>query len=89
VRYYRFVDINREKTMPVQNKLKSFLADRNITRYQFGKDVGLAPGTAYELYKDPNRLPNSSVLAKICDLYEVQPSELIEWIPPIAPRNHG
>ena len=72
--------------MPVQNKLKTFLSDRNITRYKFGKDAGLAPGTAYDLYKNPDQIPSGIVLAKICDLYEVQPSELLEWVPPIAPR---
>ena len=72
--------------MPVQNKLKAFLADRSITRYQFGKKVGLAPGTAYDLYKNSDRIPSGIVLAKICDLYQVQPSELLEWVAPIAPR---
>ena len=70
--------------MPVQNKLKAFLADRKITRYQFGKAVGLAPSTAYNLYKAPDQIPSSTVISKICDLYQVQPSELLEWVPPIV-----
>jgi DNA-binding Xre family transcriptional regulator len=65
----------------VKNKIKEFLHERGITAYQFRKDVGIAQRTAYDLYNNPDQLPSSTVLNKICDTYEVQPGELLEWIP--------
>ncbi|MBW4539711.1 MAG: helix-turn-helix transcriptional regulator [Myxacorys chilensis ATA2-1-KO14] len=65
----------------MRNKIRSFLDARGITRYRFRADIGIAASTAYDLYGDPDRLPNSSVLAKICQHYRVQPNEIIEWIP--------
>lgn len=66
----------------MRNKIKQFLDDRGITPYQFRKDTGVAQRTAYDLYNNPEQLPSSTVLGKICDTYEVQPGELLEWIPP-------
>jgi DNA-binding Xre family transcriptional regulator len=66
--------------MPVKNKIKSFLDNRGITPYQFRKTVGIAQRTAYDLYNNPGQLPSSTVLTKICDTYEIQPSELLEWV---------
>lgn len=67
--------------MSVKNKIKKFLYERGITAYQFRKDVGIAQRTAYDLYNNPDQLPSSTVLSKICDTYEVQPGEVLEWIP--------
>lgn len=65
----------------MKNKIKKFLDSRGITRYRFMKDVGIAQGTAYSLYDNPDQLPASTVLSKICDTYQIQPNEIIEWIP--------
>jgi DNA-binding Xre family transcriptional regulator len=65
--------------MPVKNKIKPFLDSRKITAYRFRQDVGIAQRTAYDLYNNPDRLPSSTVLSKICDAYEVQPNDLLEW----------
>ena len=65
----------------MRNKIKQFLDGREITRYRFMQDVGIAQGTAYSLYANPEQLPSSVVLTKICDTYKVQPGELLEWIP--------
>jgi DNA-binding Xre family transcriptional regulator len=65
--------------MPVINKIKPFLDSRKITRYRFGKAVGISQTTAYTLYDNPDQLPSSTVLSKICDTYEVQPNEVLEW----------
>ncbi|MBW4566085.1 MAG: helix-turn-helix transcriptional regulator [Mojavia pulchra JT2-VF2] len=67
--------------MSVKNKIKKFLYERGITAYQFRKDVGIAQRTAYDLYNNPDQLPSSTVLSKICDTYEVQPGEVLEWVP--------
>lgn len=68
--------------MPVKNKIKQFVDDRGITRYQFGKDTKLSATTAYALYDNPWQVPHVTAMNKICDTYRVQPSELIEWVPP-------
>ena len=67
--------------MSVKNKIKQFLYEKGITPYQFRKDVGIAQRTAYDLYNNPEQLPSSTVLSKICDAYQVQPGELLEWVP--------
>ncbi|MBD6621109.1 helix-turn-helix transcriptional regulator [Komarekiella sp. 'clone 1'] len=67
--------------MSVKNKIKRFLQERGITAYQFRKEVGIAQRTAYDLYNNPEQLPSSTVLSKICDTYQVQPGEVLEWVP--------
>ena len=67
--------------MPVRSKIKEFLDSRGITRYRFMQDVGIAQGTAYSLYANPEQLPSSTVLAKICDTYQIQPGVVLEWVP--------
>ena len=71
--------------MALRNKLKTFLEARDVSRYRFVKDTGFSSTTVYALSENPDRIPSGIVLAKICDLYQVQPSELLEWVAPIAP----
>ncbi|MBW4645600.1 MAG: helix-turn-helix transcriptional regulator [Goleter apudmare HA4340-LM2] len=66
--------------MPVRNKIKELVDGKGISVYQFRKDVGIAQRTAYDLYNNPEQLPNAVVLAKICDHYEIQPNEVLEWV---------
>jgi DNA-binding Xre family transcriptional regulator len=66
--------------MPVKNKIREFLEARGITPYRFRADVGIAPKTAYDLTNNPDQLPSSTVLSKICDAYEVQPNDVLEWV---------
>jgi DNA-binding Xre family transcriptional regulator len=66
--------------MPVKNKIKQFLDSRGVTPYQFERDAKIAHRTAYDLYNNPDQLPSSTVLTKICDAYKVQPGELLEWV---------
>lgn len=63
----------------MKNKIKAFLDERGITPYRFRQDVGIAHRTAYDLYNNPEQLPSSTVLSKICDAYEIQPNEVLEW----------
>lgn len=46
------------------------------------KDTGVAQRTAYDLCNNPMQLPSPDVLRKICNTYRIQPSEILEWIPP-------
>ena len=63
----------------MRNKVKQFVDSRNLTAYRFIKETGIAPGTGYKLYKNPKHMPSPSVLEVICDTYEVQPNEILEW----------
>lgn len=67
------------ENMTVINTVKEFLDSQGITPYRFGKDAGLAPKTAYDLYNKPEQLPSPDVLRKICDCYKVQPGVLMKW----------
>jgi DNA-binding Xre family transcriptional regulator len=73
--------------MPVKNKIKSFLGERGITPYRFGKDVEISPTTAYALVNNPEQLPSSTVLSKICDTYKIQPNDVLEWAECETPPN--
>lgn len=67
--------------MPVYNKIKKFLDSRKLTPYRFREDVGIANKTAYDLCNNPKQVPHTTVLSKICDHYEIQPGEILEWVP--------
>jgi DNA-binding Xre family transcriptional regulator len=67
--------------MTIRNKIKRFLAIRGTTVYRFWKDTGIAKSTAYDLVATPERIPDASVLEKLCGTYKVQPSEFLEWVP--------
>lgn len=64
----------------MKNKIREFLETRGITPYRFGKDVEISQTTAYALVNNPDQLPSSTVLSKICDTYKVQPNEVLEWM---------
>lgn len=59
--------------VPTKNKIKELLDSKQITRYQFWKDTGLAQNTAYRLYDDSSYIPGSSVMYKIYLAYSWQP----------------
>lgn len=73
--------------MPVRNTIKAFIDKRGITPYQFGKETGIAQKTAYALYNNPEQRPSPSVLDKICDFYQVQPSVFLEWVNPTKEKD--
>lgn len=68
--------------MTVINKVQKFIDLKNISKYKFMKDTGVAQRTAYDLCNNPMQLPSPDVLRKICNTYRIQPSEILEWIPP-------
>lgn len=72
----------------MRNKIKEFVDDRGLTVYQFIKETGIAPGTGYKLYKDSKHRPSPDVLEAICDTYEIQPNEVLEWVKdqPFVPK---
>ena len=66
----------------MRNKIKEFVDGLGISVYEFRKRTGIAQRTAYDLYNEEWQLPSSTVLTKICDKFEVQPSVILEWVPP-------
>jgi DNA-binding Xre family transcriptional regulator len=64
----------------MRNRISEFLKARGISAYQFIKDTGIAPTTGYKLAKDESHLPSIRVLESICDKYQIQPNEVIEWV---------
>jgi DNA-binding Xre family transcriptional regulator len=69
-----------DKRGGLQNKVKSFLEERNLTVYRFIQETGIAPATGYKLAQKSSYLPSIRVLEAICDKYRVQPGELLEWV---------
>jgi len=68
------------QSMPLRNRIKVFIDSKGITRYQFCKDTGLTQNTGYRLYNDPDYIPGSDALLKICKAYKIQPGILIEYL---------
>jgi len=68
-------------SMPLKNQIKAFVDSKGITRYQFCKATGLSQNTVYRLYKNPNYIPGSEALLKICEAYSIQPGVLIKYLP--------
>ncbi|NJM69137.1 MAG: helix-turn-helix transcriptional regulator [Scytonema sp. RU_4_4] len=68
--------------MTVINKIQEFIDSKNISKYKFMKDTGVAQRTAYDLCNNPIQLPSPDVLRNICNTYQIQPGEILEWLPP-------
>ena len=66
--------------MPMKNKIKEFLDKNNLTAYRFIKDTGLSETTGYRLAADATYVPSAKVLTTICQTYNVQPGEILEWV---------
>ena len=65
--------------MPLRNRIKELVDGLKITPYRFVKDTNLASSTGYKLYNEPEHLPSVATLEVICDTYEVQPNDILEW----------
>ena len=64
----------------VSNKVKQLLDCRGISRYRFWKDTGIAQRTAYDLYNNPEQYLGRDVMNAVCQIYGVQPGDLLEWV---------
>lgn len=64
----------------MRNRVPEFLKAHGLTAYRFIQDTGVAPATGYKLAKDESHLPSIRVLEVLCDRYQVQPTEFIEWV---------
>lgn len=65
----------------MRNKIKQFLESRDLSAYRLVKDTGISDTTGYRLAADPTYVPSAKVLEAICEAYNVQPGEILEWVP--------
>ncbi|MEM7553480.1 MAG: helix-turn-helix transcriptional regulator [Cyanobacteria bacterium P01_A01_bin.84] len=67
--------------MTVINTIQQFIDAKEISKYRFMKETGIAQRTAYDLCNNPLQLPSPDVLRKICNKYEIQPGVILKWLP--------
>lgn len=65
--------------MIVYYKLDTLLSERKITKTQLCKDTGISTNVVSKISK--NEVFKTDTLNRICEYLQVQPSEIMEWIP--------
>lgn len=65
--------------MIVYYKLDTLLSERKITKTQLCKDTGISTNVVSKISK--NEVFKTDTLNRICEYLQVQPGEIIEWIP--------
>ncbi len=73
--------------MTVLNRIKEFLDSRpdpvsgseHTSPYRFWQETGIGRDTAYRMYNDPEYIPTSKALNKICSTYKIQPGAFLLW----------
>ena len=65
--------------MIVYGKLMNILSERQMNKRQLSEAIGIKANTMSALSK--NRNVNTETINRICEYLQVQPSEIMEWIP--------
>lgn len=65
--------------MIVYYKLDTLLSERKITKTQLCKDTGISTNVVSKISK--NEIFKTDTLNRICEYLQVQPSDIMEWIP--------
>ena len=65
--------------MIVYNKLGDYLKSQNMKYIDLQNALGLSPSMTAKFTK--NRTISTDTLNRICEYLQVQPSEIMEWIP--------
>lgn len=65
--------------MIVYYKLDTLLSERKITKTQLCKDTGISTNVVSKISK--NEVFKTDTLNRICEYLQVQPGEIMEWIP--------
>ena len=65
--------------MIVYDKLGDYLKSQNMKYIDLQNAVGLSPSMTAKFTK--NRIISTDTLNRICEYLQVQPSEIMEWIP--------
>ena len=65
--------------MIVYYRLDTLLSERKITKRKLCKDTGISTNVVSKISK--NEVLKTDTLNRICEYLQVQPSEIMEWIP--------
>lgn len=65
--------------MIVYNKLGDYLKSKNMKYIDLQRELSLSPSMTAKFTK--NRIMSTDTLNKVCEYLQVQPSEIMEWIP--------
>lgn len=65
--------------MIVYDKLGDYLKSKNMKYIDLQRELALSPSMTAKFTK--NRTISTDTLNKICEYLQVQPSEIMEWIP--------
>ena len=68
-----------KKFMIVYYKLDALLKERKITKTQLTKDTGISTNIVSKISK--NEGFKTETIDRLCEYLQVQPSEIMEWIP--------
>ena len=67
------------KILIVYNKLGDYLKSKNMKYIDLQRELALSPSMTAKFTK--NRTISTDTLNKVCEYLQVQPSEIMEWIP--------
>jgi DNA-binding Xre family transcriptional regulator len=69
--------------MAVRLRVADLMESRGISAYALGKGAGLGYPTAYRLSRPGGEFGRleQETLNRLCEFFEVQPGELLEWTP--------
>lgn len=65
--------------MIIYNKLSDYLKSQNKKYSDMQRELSLSPTLIAKFQK--NRNVNTDTINKVCEYLQVQPSEIMEWIP--------
>lgn len=65
--------------MIVYNKLGDYLKSKNMKYIDLQRELALSPSMTAKFTK--NRTVSTDTLNKVCEYFQVQPSDIMEWIP--------
>lgn len=65
--------------MIVYNKLGDYLKSQNKRWIDLQRELNLSPSMTAKFTK--NRIVSTDTINKVCEYLQVQPSEIMEWIP--------
>ena len=69
------------------SKLMGKLQERELSKGEFSDSIGIHANTMSAL--SMNRSVNTSTIDKICEFFQCQPGDIMEWVPndPIPEKN--
>ena len=67
----------------VRLRVAELMRTRGLSAYALGKGAGLTYPTAYRLSRSSGKFGRleAETLNRLCEFLQVQPAELLEWIP--------